>query len=161
MDPTLICQAARWYFSDTEPHEVDMVAIRSIEEFGALHGFSFNKRAMLQEIWDSYKKFGNKWGARDWGVRSMEIGDHPRGFHIPLCMSDDNIFDVHEHQRPWWKNYNIPVTCGNHAANETADFMNALTLGPGSAKHKKNDWTFADRVPRVSTYPLLCCSALC
>ena len=153
-DPTLVCQTAKWYFSDTEPHEIDMVAINTIEKFGASHGFAFNKEDMLAEIWDNYKRLGNKGRDRQWGKDAMKGSESERkyghGFRIPVCVSEDNQFDVHHHKYPWWKNWNFPVTCGNHAANETADFMKAMTLEPGSLKHKNTDWTFRDRIPRVS-----------
>ncbi|KAE9379765.1 hypothetical protein N431DRAFT_398235 [Stipitochalara longipes BDJ] len=148
-DPTLVCQAARWYFSNTAPHEIDMVAIDSISRFGAMHGFRFNREDMLAEMWANYKHYGNEGIKREWGVEALEHDDHPRGFRLPVCMYEDNAYDVHHHQRAWWKNWNFPATCGNYAANETADFMKAVSLKPGSTKHSSTDWTFADRIPRV------------
>jgi len=154
-DPTLVCQAGRWYFSDTQPHEIDMVAMNSIQKFGALHGFAFSRDKMLAEIWDNWKKFGNRPQERKWGKEALKGPNHerkhPHGFRLPVCIFEDNQYDVHHHQLIWWKNWNFPAICGNHAANETADFMKAMNLGPGSPRHSSTDWTFRDRIPRVST----------
>jgi hypothetical protein len=61
-----------------------------------------------------------------------------------------NEYDVFEHQRPWWHNENFPATCGDHHANETAGFMKAMNLAPGSGKHTAADRTFTSSIPLVS-----------
>lgn len=149
-DPTLICQLGRWYFSDKHPHEVEMAALRTIDSFGAMHGFSFTLEDMKQEIFENYLKVGNKWAATDWGIMGLEAAKNPQGFRLPLCMYEEQDYEQFEHQRPWWHNWKFPATCGNHGGNETADFVAALGIHPGSAKHVAGDQTFKDRVPRVS-----------
>lgn len=151
-DPTFICQAAKWYFSDTEPHETEMVAIRSVQQFGAMHGFTFEKDEVLQEVWDNYEKFGNNWGDKDWGLLSIEGGHHPRGFRLPVCVNEDNQYDPFQHQRPWQHNWLFPTGCGAHGANETEGFLRLMSLQPGSARHNKgDDPLYNDRILRVST----------
>jgi hypothetical protein len=151
-DPTLVCQTGRWYFSNSEPHEIEMNAIRTIDTFGSIRGFTFDKHDMLQEIYDNYLKYGNNWKARDWGIQSVRGENYRKGWHLPVCMFEGNEYDVFEHQRPWWHNRNFPATCGNHAANETAGFLKAMNLQPGSGMHAAKDWTFVDTIPRVSGF---------
>jgi hypothetical protein len=152
-DPTLVCATGRWYFSNDHPHESEMAAIRSIETFGSMHGFTFDKQEMLLEMYNNYEKFGNDWADKDWGFLSMEGGQHISGFHIPVCVSEDNQYDTFTHQRPWHYNWFFPTNCGSHAGNETGSFMRALGMGPGTWRHTSKDVLWADRIPRVSIPP--------
>jgi hypothetical protein len=149
-DPTLVCQVSRWYFSDIAPHEIEMVAVKSIEAFGHLHGLQFRLKDMLQEMYDNYEKHGNNFPEPDWGFNSLYSPRSPSGFHLPVCMHDGQSFAEFKFQRPWWHNWDFPAICGNHGADETADFMRGLGLEPGSQKHERGDCTFSDRIPRVS-----------
>jgi hypothetical protein len=149
-DPTLVCQVSRWYFSDTAPHETNFVAINSLENFGHLHGLNFKLKDLLMEAYDNYAIYGNSWTAQDWGVISFDTTNRPKGFHLPVCVHEGQSFKPFVFQRPWEHNWDFPAVCGDHSANETADFMKAITLSPGSVKFKDRDHTFLDRIPRVS-----------
>ncbi len=154
-DPDLVCQVARWYFGKY-PHNTEMVALKKITAFGHFHGFQFERKEMLQEMFDNYEKYGNKPYQPAWGLDSLHSPEPPRGFHLPVCMHEGLSFKDFSFRQPWEHNWDFPAICGNHAANETAEIMKQMGLEPGSKKHRHA--TFWSRVSRVSILNRVACN---
>jgi hypothetical protein len=172
-EPTKICIAARWYLAQSKSHDTPMVAIDKIEDFQyGFYGFTLDD--LLLESYESYKERGNR--RSDTMDQQIFKPLEKKKFHMPVCEYEDrNLLTVTKGVPltrqawpglSWAYNWEFPAICGNHAGNETADFLDALNLGPDSYLHTgpannrcspdKLNEVFNDLIPRVcSSHPLL------
>jgi hypothetical protein len=128
-DPTLICQATRWYSAvDFHSHIVPMPGIDQIEAW-QVGGTHFSIKALLQEAYDFYEIHRNNATLLNWSSEELK----EPSFNLPVCVSDNlRLHDMNEVRFPSESHLEFPFFCGNFAANESAQFMKAMNLGPGS-----------------------------
>lgn len=157
-DPTLMCQAGKWYNSQFWPHEIESDFVKSLDKFGKDHNYKFDTKEWLQEAYEYWVKYGNDATDIKWGVWSFDAASSRNpSFHLPVCMDGNatsTFQDVsYSGNKASWQ---FPVMCGNSLGNETADFMKAAQFGPGSSTYRERqdntaNLLYIDRIPRVSS----------
>jgi hypothetical protein len=152
-------------------HEAKMVAIDTVEKFNdGVYGFKLEQ--LLLESYESYKEMGNTKSEELEGQAFKALEE--KKFHMPVCEYEgpklmtvfkgvplDHGWELWSDPKPY--NWEFPPICGNHAANETAIFLEALGLGKESKYHTEPDHcdpktlneVFNDFIPRVRSSPCI------
>lgn len=170
-EPDLICQTEKWYFAVNNQHSR---ALNGLDNFESFQGdrFKFRRNELFQESYDNYQRCGNNCTNVDWhkGPFSRDMA-FTGIFHIPTCQSDKlHLTDFTQYWgwkahpgKSWygyyngeWTGWNFPAVCGDHHADETKGFLEAMNAGVFSdvyAHHysmRSTDQLWKDRIPRVS-----------
>ncbi|KAE8445376.1 hypothetical protein EG329_013498 [Mollisiaceae sp. DMI_Dod_QoI] len=178
-DPTLLCSAARWYHATTWGSHVGLMpGIRQIEKWNS-DRFHLTVKGLLQESYETYVLYRNNFNNIDW---TSHLSNSPV-FGIPTCVNDElHLHDGNPIHNSYFRKHashlQFPFRCGDWRANESAGFMEAMNLGPGSRIHAQIEGIpgtrhpnelFWDRIPRlldernitaVSHYLNLCANAV-
>jgi len=142
-----------------QSHVSLMPGIDKIESWNS-DRFHLNVKELLQESFETYLKYRNDLDKIDW----MSGGVNESVFGLPTCVGDDlRLYDGNPNfGLPIWKNpsyLQFPFRCGDWRVNESAGFMKAMNLEPGSRYHSQIEGItgtlhpnelFEDRIPRVS-----------
>lgn len=147
-DPSLVCQVNKWYLAQHGQHEETLDGIDKFPSF-ARGKYQTGVHDLLMQSYDHYERYGNR--NVNYGGEGAFPGEGMQGigFHLPTCVSEYVHLSDWSYSNPY-KNtpWNFPSVCGDHHANETEDFMQAININDDT--YKAAAQLFKDRIPRVS-----------
>ena len=156
-DPKLLCQAARWYHTtDYNSHIISVPGIDQIEGW-KVGDSQFSVKALLHEAYSGYEMDKNNSVEIDWRSEDLNVP----AFHLPVCVNDQlHLHDMNKIPSASESHLQFPFRCGDWRANESAGFMKAMNLGPGSKIYEGIEGPpglqhpnalFWNRIPKVCT----------